>query len=66
MEYYFPQYGGFSLRKEGSNVEYYGCDITRGKREPDLHGTVLFMWGLYFLSCILGLNDDIRLREVVS
>lgn len=66
MNYYFPQYGGFSFGKGHSNVRYYGCDITQGKKEPDMHGTALFMWGLFFLSCILGVNECVGLREVVS
>lgn len=66
MEYYFSRLGGFSFMRESSNISYYGCKITRGKKEPDLHGTALFMWGLYFLACILEVNGEVSLREVVS
>lgn len=66
MEYYFPEYGGFSFLKGSSNIAYYECKITKGRKEPDLHGTALFMWGLFFLSSLLGINDKVALREVVS
>ncbi len=48
MEYYFPQFGAFSFMKGSSNIGYYGCNITKGKNESDLHGTFLFMWVLFF------------------
>lgn len=66
MDYYHSEFSAFSFRKKVSNICYYGCNITKGKNEPDLHGTFLFMWGLYFLSCLLGINDKVCLKEVVS
>lgn len=66
LEYYFPTCGGFSFTKGGSNIDYYGCPITLGKNEPDLHGTALFVCGLFYLACLLNINEDVGLKEVIS
>lgn len=45
-EYYYPKKGGFSFKKNKSNTFFYNAPVSRGKQEPDIHGTVMFLWGL--------------------
>ena len=66
MEYYFPNYGGFSFYKGKSNEYYYGCRITRGLQEPDIHGTTLFLWGISLICKILGIEKETGLREFIT
>ena len=66
MDYYYPEWGGFSFYKGKSNECYYGCRITRGKDEPDIHGTTLFMWGMAVISKILGIDKEAGLREFIT
>lgn len=44
QEHYFPEIGGFSYFKNKSQTYYYGVKISKGLNEPDLHGTLLFLW----------------------
>ena len=46
LEFYYPEIGGFSFGKHKANERYYGARISEGKNEPDIHGTVMFLWGL--------------------
>lgn len=55
-EYYWPKYGGFSFYKGRANTHYYQAKISKGLPEPDIHGTVLFLWGLSVISQILKTN----------
>jgi hypothetical protein len=63
-EHYKPDSGGFSFNKNSSNINYYGLNITKGKNEADIHGTVLFLWGACLISNTL--NFDIGLREFIA
>ena len=45
-EHYFSEIGGFSYYKNKSQIYYYGLNITKGKNEPDLHGTTLLLWAV--------------------
>ena len=63
-EYYYEDKGGFSFRKGGANEVYYGARITKGLNEPDIHGTIMFMWGITLISKILKL--DLGLKEPIT
>ena len=65
MEYYFPEYGGFSFYKNRSNNNYYGCKITRGLNEPDMHGTALFMWGISAICETLGISQELGIKHIM-
>jgi len=51
--YYFPKIGGFSLLPHKANVYYYSAKITKGKNEPDIHGTLMFLWAISLITRIL-------------
>ena len=63
-EYYYEDRGGFSFRKGRANETYYGARITKGLNEPDIHGTVMFIWGITLISKILKL--DLGLKEPIT
>jgi len=65
-EFYHPEGGGFSFHRGESNKSYYGAVITKGKAEPDIHGTALFCWGISIISQILGINDKLGLKEFIA
>lgn len=56
-KHYWPEHGGFSFFEHHANNIYLGAKITRGLKEPDIHGTVLFLWGIILIMKILGLKD---------
>lgn len=58
-DHYHEKEGGFSFYKNRSNSRYYGAKITRGLNEPDIHGTVLFLWGVALMTEILGIRKDL-------
>lgn len=62
-EYYFPEIGGFSFFMGKANTDYYGAKITEGLDEPDIHGTVMFLWGISIAAQISGINDDLGFKE---
>ena len=61
--YYYPKYGGFSFNLHKSNTNYYGAEVSRGLDEPDIHGTVLFLWGISIIAQILGIEKKLGFRE---
>jgi len=61
-QYYWPAYGGFSFFKGKANHNYYNAIISKGLPEPDIHGTVLFLWGISLISRIIGIENIISLR----
>jgi hypothetical protein len=63
--YYFPEIGGFSFFPDRSNDCYYGAKITKGLKEPDIHGTVMFLWGISIISQILEIDDKLKFNEQV-
>jgi hypothetical protein len=65
-EHYYPEYGGFSFYKHRANQHYYGAKITKGFDEPDIHGTVLLLWGIALASQILGINKQIGFKEFIT
>lgn len=61
--HYWPYQGGFSFFPSGANDYYYGARISTGMAEPDLHGTVLMLWGIVLLVDLLGWNDEFGLKR---
>ena len=62
--YYHEDIGGFSFKLDKANDVYYGAKITKGLDEPDIHGTVMLLWGITLISKVLKL--DLGLREPIT
>lgn len=65
-EHYFPSIGGFSFYRNKANQYYYGAKITKGLNEPDIHGTVLLLWGIALTSKILGYEEELGFKEFIT
>jgi hypothetical protein len=65
-EYYFPEHGGFSFYKGKARRSYYGARITKGLNEPDIHGTVLFLWGIALIAQILEFDQELKFKEFIT
>lgn len=63
-QYYHEDKGGFSFHLDKANDVYYRAKITKGLNEPDIHGTVMFMWGITLISKIL--KRDLGLKELIT
>tara|TARA_B110001452_G_C15216124_1_gene421743 strand:- start:106 stop:1227 length:1122 start_codon:yes stop_codon:yes gene_type:complete len=57
-KHYFYGTGGFSYFINKSQNTYYGLDITKGLRAPDLHGTTLLLWALSMIYEIVFPDKD--------
>ena len=60
-EFYWPEYGGFSFYRGQASSSHYGARMSEGRAEPDMHGTVLFLWGITLISDILGFRKELDL-----
>lgn len=65
-EHYKKEQGGFSFFLNSANTRYYGAKITKGYNESDIHGTVLFMWGISIIIQILGVENEFDFREFLT
>ena len=65
-KYYFPKIGGFSFYINRSNDVYYGAIISKSKKEPDIHGTVMFLWGISLIGQILNINEELKFQEFIT
>ena len=61
--HYWEPYGGFSFYPSSSNSYYYNSHISSGKNEPDIHGTVLILWGIVLISQTLDFSLPHKLRQ---
>lgn len=62
MQLHFPEEGGFSYYKNKSQTHYYGLIISKGLKEPDLHGTLLCLWAINMILDLLEvLPDNIKI-----
>ncbi len=66
QDYYHQNEGGFSFHKNRANDRYYGANVSRGLNEPDIHGTVLFVWGLSLMAKLIPLPELDWLQEMKS
>lgn len=64
-EYYHEAQGGFSFYRHRANARIYGAKVTSGKDESDLHGTVLYVWGLVMIADILQVTD-LNVRQPIT
>jgi hypothetical protein len=64
--HYKKEQGGFSFYPFNANQRYYGAKITKGLNEADIHGTVLFLWGIVIIIQILGIKEEIGFREFMT
>jgi hypothetical protein len=65
-QFYFQEFGAFSFYKNKANSNYYGAIISKGRNEPDIHGTVMFIWGLSVIASFWNINNLIGLQEFVT
>jgi hypothetical protein len=65
-KYYHPEVGGFSFNLTRPKKMYYGALIDRGLPEPDIHGTVLFLWGIAVIAQVLGIDQELGFREFIT
>ncbi len=63
-QYYFPSLGGFSFRPRQANIYYYNARLTRGLGEPDIHGTLLYLWGITLCAQLLKINDRLGFQAL--
>ncbi len=66
QSYFHPEQGGFSFWKGRANERYYGARISRGLNEADIHGTVLFVWGLSMMAKLMPIPELNWLHEMKS
>jgi len=59
--YYYPELGGFSFYKNKANETYYGAKISQGLDEPDIHGTMMFTWGISLISNVIDLGFKLKI-----
>lgn len=62
-KYYHDDKKGFSFYMRKANNNYYGAKISQGLDEPDIHGTVLFLWGISIIVQLLGMKRELDFRE---
>ena len=61
--HYWPWQGGFSFFPGAANHSYYNARVTTGMAEPDVHGTVLMLWGIVLICDVLGWSHEFGLRR---
>lgn len=59
-QFYFEELGGFSFLVGKANPTLYGKTITTGKNEPDIHGTIMFTWGISIINQMIDLGLDFQ------
>lgn len=65
-QHYWPWSGGFSFFPSCANDRYYGARVSRGMPEPDIHGTVLMVWGIVLICEALGLCQDLYMQRPIT
>ena len=63
-KYYYPEWGGFSFLPDRADFYYYGAIISKGLKEPDIHGTCMFLWGISIITQLLDL--DMGFKEYIT
>ncbi len=66
QEYYHENKNGFSFNKNRPKKVYYGAIINRGKEEPDIHGTVMYLWGIAVIVQVLEINKELGFKEYIT
>lgn len=65
-DHYWPWQGGFSFFPGAANHAYYNARVTTGMAEPDVHGTVLFLWGIVLVCEALGWAEEFKLQRPLT
>lgn len=65
FKYYHPDQGGFSFNEKRASFLYYGASLSRGINESDIHGTVMFLWGISQVEKILEVDFGLRELDIV-
>ncbi len=60
-EFYYSNKGGFAFHKNKANDIYYAKKISQGKDEPDIHGTIMFIWGLAIINSMIDIGLDFEI-----
>ena len=58
--------GGFSFYRDRSQTAIYGVSITKGLKESDIHGTLLFLWSLKMIADIIGFSDEVPWKMPIT
>lgn len=64
--YYHFKEKGFSFYENRTNRFYYDALISKGKNEPDIHGTVMFLWGISIIAQTLNINNELHFKEFIT
>lgn len=65
-QHYWPWSGGFSFFPSCANDRYYGARVSMGMPEPDIHGTVLMVWGIVLICEALDLCQELHMRRPIT
>ena len=65
-KHYWSKQGGFSYFLGKANDIYYNATVSKGLPEPDIHGTVLFLWGIALIAQILGKERELGFKEFIT
>lgn len=57
LGHYWNVFGGFSFYRFHSQHTYLGVRVGHGYQEPDMHGTIMFTWGLSIIEKLLSKSD---------
>jgi glycosyltransferase involved in cell wall biosynthesis len=65
-KHYWPEVGGFSFHQNRSQDNFYGAKVSCGYPEPDIHGTIMLLWGVVLICEILGWRSELNLRLPIT
>lgn len=65
-KHYWPELGGFSYFLGKANNIYYNAAVSRGLAEPDIHGTVMFLWGAALIAQLLDIDQELGFNEFLT
>jgi hypothetical protein len=65
-KHYWPEVGGFSFHKNRAQDNFYGAKVSNGMPEPDIHGTLMLLWGIVLICEILGWRKELNLNYPIT
>jgi len=65
-KHYWHKFGGFSFYEHKAQDSYYDVKVSLGRFEPDMHGTVLLLWGIVLTTEILGWRDELGIKFPIN
>lgn len=57
LGHYWGFFGGFSFYRTHSQHTYLGVRVGHGYQEPDMHGTLMFTWGLSIIESLMSKHE---------